>query len=167
MRVCERVARGARPGQLSERLNQPHKPPLLPAVQETSLLVRRPETRQGPRWGAEPSSPSARTLRSAPHTPGRSPGLSSGPPEPCSPCQSTSLRLLGGSVWKRRVHANALFTFCKTSDAGLSESIKIRKVHGAQEPAVRLAQPVLTQGAPCRPSRPPPRRPPPLTAAGT
>lgn len=103
--VCarERVARGAWPGQHPELLPRPHTPPLAPTAQETSLPV------------TGPSSPTARTPSGAPHTPGQSPGLPSGPPAPGSPRQSTSPRLSGGSVWKRPVRVNALCTVRRTT----------------------------------------------------
>lgn len=172
--ACVRVTRGTRPGH-PELLPWPHTPPLTPAAQETSLPVTGPEARQGPRQGPGPSFPSARTLASAPHTPGRSPGLSLGPPAPCSPRQNTSLRLLGGSVWKRPVRAKALCTFRKTIVTwARARASKYTNHTEGGSPGRAWRGPVL--GARCSPRPPPlprsPRAPPPrphpaLTAAGT
>lgn len=172
--ACVRVTRGTRPGH-PELLPWPHTPPLTPAAQETSLPVTGPEAHQGPRRGPGPSFPSARTLASAPHTPGRSPGLSLGPPAPCSPRQNTSLRLLGGSVWKRPVRAKALCTFRKTIVTwARARASKYTNYTEGGSPGRAWRGPVL--GARCSPRPPPPprspRAPPPrphpaLTAAGT
>lgn len=173
--ACVRVTRGTRPGQHPELLPWPHTPPLTPAAQETSLPVTGPEGRQGPCRGPGPSFPSARTLASAPHTPGRSPGLSLGPPAPCSPRQNTSLRLLGGSVWKRPVRAKALCTFRKTIVTwARARASKYTNHTEGGSPGRAWRGPVL--GARCSPRPPPPPRSPraplprphpALTAAGT